>query len=99
MKKLITAAIAILLTSLFMSPVLAKTTKVDKKVDKKTALQAVASGESNVPQAQVEYQKKREEDKEKRKQMLKVRNQNVQRSGGSTIEEINGPLMRSKKAN
>lgn len=90
MRKLVTATIAILLTGLFMSPVLAKITKNDKKPSKKEALEAVAAGESNVPLVQVEYQKKRDEAKEKQKEKLKVRNKNVKKSGGTTIDEING---------
>ena len=54
MRKLVTATIAILLTGLFMSPVLAKTTKNGKKPFNQGALNALAEGDSNVLQAQVE---------------------------------------------
>lgn len=86
MKKLLTASLAILLTGLLIAPVLAAGTTTQGDT---TPQVATPAEESKVPQAQIDYWKKREAFRQKRDEMMKLRQQNVNNGGAATTQEVN----------
>lgn len=94
MKYLIMTSAAFFLMGLFMSPVLAESTssnanKAEQKGVEQSAVQKkAASGKSNVPQAQIDYRQKRDDAKKMRKEMLKLRQKNINGGQGTTPDEV-----------